>query len=55
MKLAVLIALWVLCTVAMCFRIRQNRKRYRIRRANRTMRSWIHNRGIWHDFEDREP
>lgn len=48
MLVAGIILLWLLVTVAMAARIRQNRKRYRIGRANRSMRAWV-NKGQWYE------
>lgn len=43
-----LLVVWVLVTLLVSIRIRQNRKRYRIGRANRSMRAWVNNGGKWY-------
>ena len=41
---------WLAIGLALRWRIRQNRKRYRFNRTNRTTRAWVRNGGRW--FED---
>jgi hypothetical protein len=46
------LAISVPFSIAVGYRIRQNRRRYRIRRAHGSLRAWVQNRGRWHDFDE---
>ena len=43
---------WFAIGLALRYRIRKNRRRYRMRRADRSLSAWIRNDGRWHEFED---
>lgn len=38
---------WLAIGCALAWRIRDNRRRYRLQLSNRTLRAWVNNRGKW--------
>jgi hypothetical protein len=51
MTLLIIFCAWLAVGAAMHYRIRQNRRRYRMERAHRSVNAWLKGNGGWFEEE----